>query len=34
MSKRSKIILGSILVLFAIALIWFGKKNRKKYTSI
>jgi HlyD family secretion protein len=29
MSKRSKIILGSILVLFAIALIWFGKKNRK-----
>ena len=29
MSKRSKIILGSIVVLFAIALIWFGKKNKK-----
>ena len=29
MSKRAKIILGSIVVLFAVALIWFGKKNKK-----
>lgn len=29
MSKRAKIILGIILVLFVVALIWFGKKNKK-----
>jgi len=29
MSKRAKIILGIIIVLFVIALIWFGKKNGK-----
>ncbi|TMM31263.1 efflux RND transporter periplasmic adaptor subunit [Polaribacter aestuariivivens] len=29
MSKRSKIILGIIAVLFIAALIWFGKKNKK-----
>jgi HlyD family secretion protein len=29
MSKRAKIILGIITVLFIVALIWFGKKNKK-----
>ena len=29
MSKRSKIILGIIVLLFAVALIWFAKKNNK-----
>jgi HlyD family secretion protein len=29
MSKRSKIILGIIVLLFALALIWFAKKNKK-----
>ncbi|WP_422091154.1 efflux RND transporter periplasmic adaptor subunit [Tenacibaculum ovolyticum] len=29
MSKRAKIILGVVAVLFAIALIWFAKKNKK-----
>ena len=29
MSKRAKIILGIIAVLFIIALVWFGKKNKK-----
>ena len=29
MSKRAKIILGIIAVLFIVALIWFGKKNKK-----
>ena len=29
MSKRAKIILGIVIVLFAVALIWFGKKNKK-----
>ena len=29
MSKRAKIILGIVLVLFVVALIWFGKKNKK-----
>ncbi|PKH52030.1 efflux transporter periplasmic adaptor subunit [Tenacibaculum sp. Bg11-29] len=29
MSKRAKIILGIVAVLFAIALIWFAKKNKK-----
>ncbi len=29
MSKRAKIILGIIAVLFIAALIWFGKKNKK-----
>jgi HlyD family secretion protein len=29
MSKRSKIILGIIVLLFAVALIWFAKKNKK-----
>lgn len=29
MSKRAKIILGIIVILFVAALIWFGKKNKK-----
>ncbi len=29
MSKRAKIILGVIAIFFIIALIWFGKKNKK-----
>ena len=29
MSKRAKVILSIIVILFAAALIWFGKKNRK-----
>jgi HlyD family secretion protein len=29
MSKRAKIILGIIVLLFAVALIWFAKKNQK-----
>ena len=29
MSKRAKIILGIVIVLFAVALVWFGKKNKK-----
>ena len=29
MSKRAKIILGVIAALFIVALIWFGKKNKK-----
>lgn len=29
MSKRAKIILGIVLALFVVALIWFGKKNKK-----
>ncbi|ARV14056.1 efflux RND transporter periplasmic adaptor subunit [Polaribacter sp. SA4-12] len=29
MSKRAKIILGIIAVLFIVALVWFGKKNKK-----
>ena len=29
MSKRAKIILGIIAVLFVVALVWFGKKNKK-----
>ncbi|WP_431166517.1 efflux RND transporter periplasmic adaptor subunit [Tenacibaculum halocynthiae] len=29
MSKRAKIILGIVLVLFVVALVWFGKKNKK-----
>ncbi|MBE7652814.1 efflux RND transporter periplasmic adaptor subunit [Tenacibaculum finnmarkense] len=29
MSKRAKIILGIVAILFAIALIWFAKKNKK-----
>jgi HlyD family secretion protein len=29
MSKRAKIILGIVIVLFAAALIWFAKKNKK-----
>ncbi len=29
MSKRAKIILGIVILLFAVALIWFAKKNKK-----
>jgi HlyD family secretion protein len=29
MSKRAKIILGIVLVLFVVALVWFAKKNNK-----
>lgn len=29
MSKRAKIILGIITILFIVALVWFGKKNEK-----
>jgi HlyD family secretion protein len=29
MSKRAKIILGIVVVLFAVALVWFAKKNKK-----
>ena len=29
MSKRAKIMLSIIVILFAAALIWFGKKNKK-----
>jgi len=33
MSKRAKIILGVVVVLFLVVLVWFGKKNKQKTIS-